>query len=66
MSIDCEKFDSFDAEIRSNALKAFAAEYAAKAVKLGDKNNFTYIVMAVNKMKKGQYSEVIDTVNNIR
>lgn len=39
MSIDCEKFDSFDAEIRSNALKAFAAEYAAKDVKIIPDNN---------------------------
>ncbi|MBR2363586.1 MAG: hypothetical protein IKA79_00145 [Lentisphaeria bacterium] len=39
MSIDCEKFDSFDAEIRSNALKAFAAEYAGKDVKEIPDNN---------------------------
>ena len=33
MSIDLEKFDSFDAEVRSNVLKAFAAEYVGKDVK---------------------------------
>lgn len=42
-----------------------AAQYAETSLKKGDQNNFTYIIIAVNKMKKGQYDEVIKTINQV-
>lgn len=42
-----------------------AAEYAEKALAQGDKNNFTYIIIAVDKMKKGQYVEAEEIINKL-
>lgn len=42
-----------------------AAKYAEISLKKGDKNNFTYIIMAVDEMKKGQYTNVNSTVNQL-
>lgn len=42
-----------------------AAKYAEVSLKNGDKNNFTYIIIAVDKMKKGQYAEVNKTISQV-
>lgn len=42
-----------------------AAKYAEISLKKGDKNNFTYIIMAVDEMKKGHYDQVNATINNL-
>ena len=42
-----------------------AAKYAKISLKKGDKNNFTYIIMAVDEMKKGQFEEVNDTIRQL-
>lgn len=44
---------------------AEAAKYAEESRKLGDKNNFINIIIAVEQMNKGQYQDVINTVNQI-
>lgn len=44
---------------------AEAAKYAAESKKLGDKNNFINIIIAVDQMKKGQYQDMIKTVNQV-
>ncbi len=42
-----------------------AAKYARQSLKNGDNNNFTYIIIAVEEMKKGQYQNVNTTINNL-
>lgn len=42
-----------------------AAKYAKESLKEGDKNNFTYIIIAVDQMKKGQYNEVNKTISKV-
>ena len=42
-----------------------AAKYAEISLKKGDKNNFTYIIMAVDEMKKGRYEQVNETVGHL-
>lgn len=42
-----------------------AAKYAEISLKKGDKNNFTYIIMAVDEMKKGRYEQVNSTINQL-
>lgn len=42
-----------------------AAKYAKISLKKGDKNNFTYIIMAVDEMKKGNFAEVNKTINQL-
>ena len=42
-----------------------AAKYAEISLKKGDKNNFTYIIMAVDEMKKGNFAEVNETINQL-
>ena len=42
-----------------------AAKYAAISLKKGDKNNFTYIIMAVDEMKKGSYEQVNETISHL-
>lgn len=42
-----------------------AAKYAEISLKKGDQNNFTYIIMAVDEMKKGRYEQVNETVSHL-
>lgn len=42
-----------------------AAKYAEISLKHGDRNNFTYIIIAVDQMKKGQYDNVNKTIGNL-
>lgn len=42
-----------------------AAKYAKISLKNGDKNNFTYIIIAVEEMKKGQYAEANKIINGV-
>lgn len=44
---------------------AEAAKYAEISLKHGDKNNFTYIIIAVDQMKKGRYDDVNKTIANL-
>lgn len=44
---------------------AEAAKYAEISLKHGDKNNFTYIIIAVDQMKKGRYEDVNKTITNL-
>ncbi|MDD4556858.1 MAG: tetratricopeptide repeat protein [Alphaproteobacteria bacterium] len=43
-----------------------AAHYAKKSIQNGDNNNFTYIIVAVDEMKKNQYEEAVLSVNNLK
>lgn len=42
-----------------------AAKYARQSLKNGDNNNFTYIIIAVEEMKKGQFQNVNTTINKL-
>lgn len=42
-----------------------AAEYAKQSLKNGDKNNFTYIIIATEQMKKAQHEKVNQTLKNL-
>lgn len=42
-----------------------AAKYAKISLEKGDKNNFTYIIMAVDEMKKGNYDQVNTTIEQL-
>lgn len=42
-----------------------AAKYAKISLDKGDKNNFTYIIMAVDEMKKGRYTQVNETISEL-
>ena len=42
-----------------------AAKYAEISLKKGDKNNFTYIIMAVDKMKNGRFAEANETISQL-
>ena len=44
---------------------AEAARYAEISLQKGDKNNITYIIIAVEEMKQGRYPEVIKTINKL-
>lgn len=44
---------------------AEAARYAEISLQKGDKNNITYIIISVEKMKQGNYPQVIETINNL-
>lgn len=43
-----------------------AAKYAKEALKTGDKNNFTYIIIAVDDIKKQQYDEALEGISNLK
>lgn len=42
-----------------------AAKYAEKAIKDGDTNNFTYIIIAINDIKNGNYDKAAKGINSI-
>ncbi len=42
-----------------------AAQYAELSLKNGDKNNFIHIIIAADKIKKGQYKEANNIINGI-
>lgn len=42
-----------------------AAQYAKLSLKNGDKNNFIHIIIAADKIKKGQYKEANNIINGI-
>lgn len=42
-----------------------AAKYASLSLQKGDENNFTYIIMAVDEMKKGQFEQVNETISHL-
>lgn len=42
-----------------------AAKYAKLSLKNGDNNSFTHVIIAVDTMKKGQYKEAVQIINNI-
>lgn len=42
-----------------------AAKYAKLSLKNGDTNSFTHVIIAVDNMKKGQYKEAAQVINNI-
>lgn len=44
---------------------AEAARYAQISLQKGDKNNITYIIIAVEKMKESNYPQVIKTIDNL-
>lgn len=43
-----------------------ASKYAREAIKAGDNNNFTYIIIAVDETKKKQYDEALKTISNLK
>ena len=43
-----------------------AAQYAKASLQKGDKNNITYIIIAVDEIKKGQYTPAVKTINNLK
>ncbi|MDR1694595.1 MAG: tetratricopeptide repeat protein [Lactobacillaceae bacterium] len=43
-----------------------AAIYARESLKAGDDNNFTYIIIAVDEMKKQQYEDAVKTISNLK
>lgn len=43
-----------------------AAQYAKISLKKGDNNNITYIIIAVDEIKKAQYASSIKTLNNLK
>lgn len=43
-----------------------AAVYAKDALKAGDQNNFTYIIIAVDYMKKKQYEDALKTISQLK
>lgn len=42
-----------------------AARYAEESLKKGDKNNITYIIIAVENMKKGNFNQTLKTINKL-
>ena len=42
-----------------------AARYAKESLKKGDKNNITYIIIAVEDMKQGNYAQTLQTINKL-
>ncbi len=43
-----------------------AAQYAKISLKKGDNNNITYIIIAVDDIKKAQYASAVKTINNLK
>lgn len=43
-----------------------ASAFAKESIKNGDKNNFTYIIVAVDEVNKKQYSEAVKTIGNLQ
>ena len=43
-----------------------ASIYADQAIKNGDKNNFTHIIISINQMKNNKFQETIETTKNLK
>lgn len=43
-----------------------AAQFAKMSLKKGDKNNFTYIIIAVNAMKQERFQDAVNTMNKLQ
>lgn len=43
-----------------------ASVYAKESIKNGDKNNFTYIIVAVDEINQKQYAQALETIKNLQ